>query len=322
MSRQFVLRHVPKGEGQLTADFEPRWRTWETCLRRIEIVSVEAGSFVAAGMSGVPSGTSSGGVFTEVLFEEKAFVFLLEVVSGLHSPILGETEVFGQFKAFLKQQEFRSNPEDEHLKRVLFQINRYGKELREKHLSGLGSQSYGSLLRRHLKGKAELHVLGAGHLAQEILPWIQSEGENVKVWCRSPEKAEGELKSVFGKKWHSISVGHIGHLIEMEMSELRSVGANATLIVAAPLEGKELTSIVSRDCWGRIFDLRGEGSPLVAASSDIPVLTLSQLFEEVKNERHKFDSLILKVRTSIRERAREFFDQPLIRPFGWEDVCA
>ena len=39
------------------------------------------------------------------------------------------------------------------------------KRIRHRHLADLGSQSYGSILRKDLKGISHIHMIGAGSLA-------------------------------------------------------------------------------------------------------------------------------------------------------------
>lgn len=46
------------------------------------------------------------------------------------------------------------------------------KKVRTEHIVGLGSQSYGSLLRRNTKDLDSATICGSGQLALEILPWL------------------------------------------------------------------------------------------------------------------------------------------------------
>src|SRR4051794_17953925 len=57
---------------------------WATCLRSLAF-----------------GGTPETG--DEYYLQGEAYRFLLEVVCGLKSPIVGETEVFGQFKVFSQE---------------------------------------------------------------------------------------------------------------------------------------------------------------------------------------------------------------------------
>ncbi len=114
---------------------------------------------------------------------EEAYAFLLEITCGLHSPIVGETEVFGQFKNFVPHW-LAAQPDHTALaKRLLTDA----KNLRAKHLSKLGNQSYGSWLRKNVSTE-DVHVLGGGHLAKEILPYLAKQGKNVTLHVRDPAK--------------------------------------------------------------------------------------------------------------------------------------
>src|SRR5207249_910336 len=98
--------------------------------------------------------------------------FLLEVICGLNSPIVGETAVMGQFKEFSLQARFPKTPWGAFLSRLMSNLLIDAKRVRHDHLQGIGSQSYGSLVRQHVKGMPTVAVLGAGKLAREILPWL------------------------------------------------------------------------------------------------------------------------------------------------------
>ena len=56
----------------------------------------------------------------EVFTGQNAYVFLLEVVCGLKSPILGETEVHGQYREFLERIKASA---DKELYQVLHQVH-------------------------------------------------------------------------------------------------------------------------------------------------------------------------------------------------------
>ncbi|MGH9904348.1 MAG: hypothetical protein ACRD8U_02050, partial [Pyrinomonadaceae bacterium] len=56
---------------------------WETCLRRIVFVPPDQVAAIS-----VIRGTSS-----DIYHGEDAYRFLLEAICGLHSPLVGETEV-------------------------------------------------------------------------------------------------------------------------------------------------------------------------------------------------------------------------------------
>jgi hypothetical protein len=71
--------------------------------------------------------------------------------------------------------------------RQLFQDT---KQIRAQYLSGTGSASYGSQVRRLMResGKGPTLLIGAGQLAHSVAPWIEC--PELWIWNRTPEKAE------------------------------------------------------------------------------------------------------------------------------------
>src|SRR5436190_7341524 len=75
---------------------------WQTCLRRIlflnrndSCTTIEA---IENGELNLPT--------VEIFRGREAYQFLLEVICGLNSPIVGETAVMGQFKEFSLHAKF------------------------------------------------------------------------------------------------------------------------------------------------------------------------------------------------------------------------
>ena len=107
--------------------------TWRTCLREISF-----SNGAAADRSPAESARR--------LSEGEAYRLLLEILCGLQSPMLGETQVMGQFKAFLATL----GHDQAWLGRLGQRLLADAREIRTKYLQGLGSRSYGSAVRRHL----------------------------------------------------------------------------------------------------------------------------------------------------------------------------
>ena len=70
----------------------------------------------------------------------EAYRLLLEILCGLRSPMVGETQVMGQFKAFLASLD----REHAWVNRVGQRLLTDARDVRTRHLQGLGSRSYGS----------------------------------------------------------------------------------------------------------------------------------------------------------------------------------
>lgn len=157
----------------------------KTCLREVRIAAVPGDSQPApmeARAAGYDSYTGAD-----------AYRFLLQLACGLESEIAGETEILGQIKQSWRDYETAHAAEARALRPWMQRLLQDTKEVRTEYVVGLGSATYGSLVRRLLGGTltGPTLLLGAGQLAETILPFLDS-GE-VLVWNRSRERAEAML---------------------------------------------------------------------------------------------------------------------------------
>ena len=111
---------------------------------------------------------------SRALHDEAAYAHLLEVICGLGSPIVGETEVMHQFKLFVTGLPAEHAVIRDMSERLLADA----RVVRARHLVGLGSRSYGSAVRRHVRDCSRVALVGTGMLAQEILPFLPDRGEH------------------------------------------------------------------------------------------------------------------------------------------------
>lgn len=299
MVSEFVLLHSKTKFGIELAHLPgaEHFIQWRTCLRRISI-----------GMSqdifeSLPEGVD---VFRGV----HAYQFLLEVICGLHSPILGETEVFGQFKKDVMDIGVNQSKSVGTIGNVLRQINSDAKLIREKFLSGLGSQSYGSLTRREIGNCKNVHVLGAGQLSQEILPWLLKGERAVTVYGRCLKKMSSIQNSFSSAKIEKIENG------------IANEGPLA-VVIAAPLTSEKIDHLLSehKSKIIKIVDLRGE-SKVDPLPSYLPTVDLSQVFSQLEETRKGIDGAAQAALNEIQKRALAYALRVEHRPFGWEDVCA
>src|ERR1051325_9388531 len=197
---------------------------WQTCLRRIlfrnkhdsapTIQSIENGDLT------MPT--------VEVFRGQDAYRFLLETICGLNSPIVGETAVMGQFKEFLLGAKFPKNHWVSFLRHLATNLMIDAKRIRHNHLQGIGSQSYGSIVRQQVKGIPAVAVLGAGKLAREMLPWLIGKTK-VRVFYRNGQTGKdlaGQDPEVeFDQSSDTDSTGE-------------EIGAG--LVIAAPLQANQV----------------------------------------------------------------------------------
>ncbi len=305
MFSDLVLVHRKDGDAFRAASSD--WRLWQTCLRKVAFGPAHALSELELR----PEDQIHAG--------SEAYRVCLEIICGLHSPLVGETEVFGQFKNAVAGWfgAWPGGPDASGLERDLRRFTRAlledAKKIRATHLNDLGSQSYGSLLRKELRGAPVVHVVGGGHLAGEILPWICKDGTNVHVHVRDLARA-GKLRAQFpGVRFHGLS----GRL---------SGGAaqGSALVVAAPMSAADLAAWAGGGVFDRVFDLRGGGDAdrLSSLAGDGPLTPLHELMRRISANQESiagrrklaFDAIANVV--AERDRHVEY------RPFGWEDVCA
>ncbi len=272
---------------------------WKTCLRSLVFVPpyADCEDFASGGLQ---------------RFDEKSmYQFLLEVICGLHSPLMGETEVQGQFREFLK---IHNEASDSWIKKwnsffqaVLFDA----KEIREKYLQDLGSQSYGSLTRKMIKDRNEhldtpCSLWGGGQLAQEIQPWLKT--ENLNLYNRRLiDDRYLLLNSEVLKNTHR---------------------KNEILIIAANISNQEIVDLIltSGAEYSLILDWRGDqnlrDSQLSLHLQDDQYVDFSSLMKNLDAEKNRLAEKLLPARDLISKKSQKFMQKSLSRPLGWDDLCA
>ncbi len=280
---------------------------WQTCLRQILFCSEL--QFSAHKTLIEPN--------DQVLHGEEAFILLLEILCGLHSPLLGETEVLGQFRRFVESRKQLKDPLfDEHQEWLHFVMTEVKKN-RTKYLTGLGPQSYGSVLRKHTKSFETITLCGSGQLAQEILPWMINK-KNVQVLCRNPQKTDNiePLKSKFRQ-----------NVLTIKSYEDFCLPSEA-LVIASPIKDEFILAMIGQQNPAPliVFDLRGEENQLPQFMkkqfSHIKFKNLQHLFGEIEGTKKEVQNKINILKTNIVESVFAFSQKMELRPLGWDDICA
>jgi glutamyl-tRNA reductase len=274
---------------------------WRTCLRRIVLLHKSESSAL---IPTLPDGA-------EIYEGQAAYNFLLEVICGLRSPLVAETAVMGQFKEFCASARFPMNEWGAFLRRLMSDLLVDAKRVRSRHLEGLGSQSYGGLVRQHLKGVPSVVVLGAGQLAEEILPWIVGKTD-VTVCARNVAHAEA-----LTQQFEEI------HLAQFAIAGSIGETRETAVVIAAPIKAVDAKCWMNRQAtpFAKVIDLRGEAESDPIHSS-LPVIRLSEMFAAIRDERPKLIARVAAARDEITRAAQRLIEQAQFRPFGWEDLCA
>lgn len=251
----------------------------------------------------------------EVYSGLEAEEFLIEVLCGLKSPLVGETEVFGQFRQWweaLGPSEFKAK----FASRVQ-SIYAAVKKIREESLCGLGSQSYGSLLRKKLTeleqiddslaSKLQIDFIGAGQLVKEMLPWVQKKYQ-YRIWCRQPDKVR-QLPQLT-----------LGTVLGIEQINLLS----PVLVVAAPMTHEELNSFLNRRVSSNqkifLFDLRHDSASYPDAALFGRYYDLNFFTNSVEERKLGIESHIEQAYRQIHNWKAVESSRIQVRPFGWDDL--
>lgn len=170
------------------ASADGRALVMHTC-QRVAVISLDAAvcKSLAAHLGGIGAVESFSGA--------AAYGFLLRLSAGLESRLAGETEIFGQIKQAWSEFSARDSALSQELGSMMQRLFRDVKQLRSRYLSGIGSASYGSLVRRLLDASAgepgasrPVLLVGAGQLAHAVAPWLK--GSELWIWNRSAAKAQ------------------------------------------------------------------------------------------------------------------------------------
>jgi glutamyl-tRNA reductase len=256
--------------------------TWKTCLREL---------FFAHPGDGFPPGDAYGG---DRYVADRAHRFLVEICSGLHSPLFGETEVFGQFRAFRAGAALHPAWDE-----LLDAVEEDVRKLRRTHLTDIGSQSYGSLARRHLPGGEPVVIVGAGHLAQELLPWL--DGHEVTVAARNPSRVS---------------------FVQAVPMESLARAPRAHWLIAAPVTNAQLEAWWATNPALTVLDFRGETSFLLKPERCLRYLALRALYAELETVRALHAKKRDAALTFAHELSLRRASAVVHRPYGWEDAFA
>ncbi len=313
----------------------PAWHLWPTCLRQLALGSVhELGSIELHPEDQIHRGLD-------------AYRVCFEIACGLHSPLVGETEVFGQFKKASDSWNLPNTPIGLELRRFIQGLLADVKKVRSRHLADLGSQSYGSLLRRELKATRDIHILGGGQLVEEILPWLCKDGTRIFVHVRNLARTQ-PLQEKFSQV----------QFLQLDSNYCVEVPTEGALVIAAPVSAEWLCQWMQKlgAKFEQIADLRGEASvdrvddalraftqspknrcelpashsapvSLGETSAVLPavlpvVLELEKLLQQMTANLEQIEdrkiAALAEIESLVLARGRHIE----YRPFGWEDVCA
>ncbi|HAZ12688.1 MAG: hypothetical protein A2X86_11175 [Bdellovibrionales bacterium GWA2_49_15] len=247
----------------------------------------------------------------------EAYTYLLEVITGLKSRLLGESEVAGQFKkaydSYKSSATFNSV-----CGQILEKLMKDGKEIKTKHLQSIGQYSYAGLAKRVLQNHSvsgQILIVGTGQLAQDTAKLLRKLYD-LSFTGRNPEKLDAICKECSGTAvaWPLDFTNASG--LENFTAIINTVGADEILFGPSFFEQWN-----KQDDCKTFIDL---GRPSVIQTCKgisegvyrlADLLTLGQRFDEAKLIQ------VQKAHTAIEQLTQKrIFGACAAFPFGWEEL--
>jgi len=305
MLHDLVVLHTTGALGALDDSAKGAWTHWGTCLRQVYFGDR---SLVTESLQqGLANGQNGSGTPPQLKEGQEAYQYILEVICGLHSPMLGETEVLGQFRDMAIRSSEVSTEVNQKMKKFFLAWLSDAKVIRSKYLENLGAQSYGSLIRKMTKDHNKIHMLGGGQLAQEILPWLKH--KEAQLLVRNPQKVVPLIEGFSHVK--------VAPLKEEVVSQAQ------VLVVAAPLSSQEIQNLLPGNTQIQmIIDLRGSSEADPLKLSQTQVYTLQKFFSEIDANQEKVLKKVKQAKQHIQQLTQDRWNGADVRPFGWDDICA
>lgn len=118
-----------------------------------------------------------------------AYLYLLEIICGLKSKLVGESEIVSQFKTAYK--DYVVSPQKEStLLQILEKLFKDAKDIRSNYLMGLTHKTYASIARKQITSKykaKEVLILGSGQLAEDLINQFKKKAK-VFLCARNQER--------------------------------------------------------------------------------------------------------------------------------------
>lgn len=120
----------------------------------------------------------------------KAYEYLLEIICGLQSKLIGENEIKNQFKVAFK--DYLENSPKSSLTVIIEKLFTDAKKIRSQYLTGLSQKTYSSIARKKMFKNSEVKtvlILGSGNLALDLINQFKKKCE-VIICARNKNKVQ------------------------------------------------------------------------------------------------------------------------------------
>jgi glutamyl-tRNA reductase len=187
------------------------------------------------------------------------------------------------------------------------------KLVRSQHLSGIGSSSYGSMVRRLLDEDSNPDVkhrpvllVGAGQIAHAVAPWIK--GTELWIWNRSLERAQDLAVELQRRAPQRV----IKVLDASSAAELNAWRNAHDVVVCVPADEQQDTAraaawLAGGEQRGRLIHLGVDGSqPMGAWSGASRLLHLADVYRALRESNEQRRTLIERARAACNDYAAQW----------------
>lgn len=242
-----------------------------------------------------------------------AYEFLLRVTTGLASDLAGETNILGQVK---KAWAHAISGEP-----WLQWLLEDSKVIRHQFLSGHGTPSYGKIVREVLNrhqsdDSTPILVLGAGEIAEAILPWIRH--RPVLLGNRHPGRAADLARRLADRPGQPISV------VDLNRPEAswQQAGAVVVCIPFDPEGDACRVQQLSQRTGVRVIHLGGARANAGPWTQLAALSCLDELLALQEGSNRQRLQQLHRAAQACRERARlRALGRSISIPHGWEDLA-
>ena len=249
---------------------------------------------------------------------EAAYEMLLSIACGLESRVIGETEIFAQLKNAWREfhESAQGRADTDPLLTALFEDTKF---IRSNYISGIGGQSYGTLIRKHITLADDSHFLiaGTGELAGTIAPLLTQ--WQLTLMNRSVNKAHNLARSLKDKG------ADVAVLTPVSANLLAPHLSVTDIIICRPFDAATDQRLARLPALRNFVHLGASGENLAALSfaKQIKAIGLDDIFalQAAQDELRK--AQVARARQACRERAiLRCLGTSITLPHGWEDLAA
>jgi glutamyl-tRNA reductase len=232
-----------------------------------------------------------------------ALNYAIKVMSGLESPVLGETEIFGQFKNQILPQldEEKNSKFKEPVQFILSMV----KQIRSKHFVGQGAQTYGGLVRKLLKSEgSNVLFIGAGSFSESIYPWLKP---HKKIFFSVRKTEKYKAHEMFSEEMF------------FSLKDKLPITEPISVVICAPISSKDLEMHLKGVNVQTVVDLRESSKTDPVKLNSNFSYTLDEVFSQISENLNRK----AEIKRSVEQEIEERLNKQLVkhRPFGWDDLC-